>query len=147
MSFTKLKPPLQGATGAGINLSISVPKNGQAKVRLSIAAWMQDKIFGGPIDGSRFDILVGSGAQEGLMILRKTPDGEFEARVGVKDSVSFWIEHWDLLPRSPRKATPCNSLGLENGEWTIKLPEWSRPKGRGGKIGPSASDPQTSLGR
>ena len=140
MSFVKLSPPAAGVTGTGISLSLSVPKNSPAKVRLSITEWKQKELWGDTVEGQRFTIKIGTDKQEGQMLIDKDPQGEFIAKAGVKNGVTIWIAHWASLPLAPRKGA-CEVYSKDAGGVVLKLPSWCRPHGAGGKL----SAPQSTL--
>lgn len=136
MSFVPINPPEKGVTGTGISISLTVPAKSPAKVRLTISAQMQQKLFGASVEGKFFDVLVGTDAQEGQMLLRRNDNGLFQARSGIKDGVTIWLERWDLLPRAPRKGA-VDVYSDKNDELILKLPSWCKTKGKGGKLDPA----------
>lgn len=103
--------------------------------RLTFRADMQERLFGGPIEGKKFHVQVGRGADEGSLRIVMTEDGEFEAGSGIKGSSSIHMAGWDLLPKDKRPAASCKVKSApSNVEAIITLPPYCRPSGVGGKM-------------
>ena len=136
MPFTDIAPPPPPpAPGTGISLGLSIPKRGSGKVRLTIRADQQERIFGGPIADKTFSAQVGRGKDEGLLRLVMDPEGDLTAKASMKGSAFISMMAWDLLPKYKRPSGPCEVTQMpSNVEVIISLPSWAKPSGVGGKI-------------
>lgn len=136
MPFTDAHPvPGPAPAGTGITFSYTVSKRGVKKARITVRADRQVQLFGEPIDGKRFHIQIGRGADEGRLRIVKTSDGEFVGKAGIKGSASISFGGWDLLPKDKRPAASCEVHATpSNVEVILRLPSWCRPSGAGGKM-------------
>lgn len=137
MPFTDIAPPkaAKTASGTGISMGLRFSKSRGGVARITINTAMQEFIFGGPIHGQRFHAQAGRGADEGLLRLVKTDDGQIEAKAGVKGSASLSMATWDLLPKDARPSASCAVKSRpSNVEVILSLPTWCRPSGVDGKI-------------
>lgn len=136
MPFTDIAPPpAPKPPGTGISFSLTVNKAKQRKVRITVRADLQKQLFGELIAGKRFIAQAGRGADEGKLRLVMVPDGELEAREGIKDTIYINMSGWDLLPTDKRPAASCEVVSHpSNVEVILKLPPFCKPSGVGGKI-------------
>jgi len=130
-------PEAPPANTTGINIALRSSGKGDNvrwKVRMTINQEAQQKLFEGNVMGEMFNIQVGQGVDEGFLRLVMCSGGEFEAKSLVKDSISLTIAAWDLLPKGIRPAAECFiEAQPSNVEAIIKLPNWCKPNGHGGK--------------
>lgn len=135
MAFTDIAAPraAKTASGTGISFGLRFTKGRGGVARLTFNEEVQKIVFGGPVGGKRFHAQAGRGSDEGRLRLVVTPDGEIEAKPGIKGSVSLSMATWDLLPRDARPAGSCKVHSRpSNVEVILELPAWSRPSGVGG---------------
>jgi hypothetical protein len=136
MPFTDIAPPpAPKPPGTGISFGLSCDKHKRTKVRLTFRADIQQSLFGGPIGGVKFHAKAGRGSDEGRLMLVQAPDGDLEARAGIKGSAYLVMSGWDLLPKDKRPAAPCKIHSTpSNKEVILELPPFCRPSGVGGKM-------------
>lgn len=137
MAFTDIAPPPEpkGSGSTGISLGLRVTKSRGVLARLTISEEQQNLLFGGPVNGKRFHMMIGRGQDEGIMKLCLTSDGDIEAKTSAKGAVFLTMKGWDLLPKDGRPAAQCTVKSHpSNVELYLCLPSWCRPNGVGGKM-------------
>ncbi|GLT08013.1 hypothetical protein ACFQFQ_14720 [Sulfitobacter porphyrae] len=135
MPFTDIAPPpAPPPPGTGITFSLTVSTRGIRKVRITLREEIQNRYFGGPIDGMKFTAQAGRGSDEGRLRLAVNPEGTLTAKGGIKGSASIHMAGWDLLPKDKRPAASCKILESADGFLILELPPFCKPSGVGGRM-------------
>jgi hypothetical protein len=137
MSFVDApKVPVDPPASSGISMSMQITKNSK-KVRFTISEKAQEIFFGQSLRGKYGKVMIGSGDDEGLAQLILA-DGETDMpfTISARGSTFISVGHWLALPNDKRPAASCDVVNYEDGVVTIRMPTWSTPKGKGGKLCP-----------
>lgn len=135
MPFTDIAPPpAPPPPGTGITFSLSVSKRGVRKVRITLREEIQNRYFGGPINGMKFTAQAGRGSDEGRLRLVVNPEGDLVAKGGIKGSASIHMAGWDLLPKDKRPAASCKIIESADCLLILELPPFCKPSGVGGRM-------------
>ena len=146
MSFSEApRPPQPAADASGVSMSMSISSRGVKKVRFTINAAAQERLFKASIAGKKAKVLIGSGDDEGLAQIRLSDTGESEFTSTVKGGACVVVGHWIALPNDKRPAAQCDVIASNGGTITLRLPEWTKPNGAGGKLDKTQQRPKAPV--
>lgn len=148
MSFARVARPIQKtAAGTGMSCSlqggrkskkVAIGASGGGGRRLSFKMYirpdMQASLFGGPMGGKRFNIGIGSGTDEGRLLISEHSDGAILCHEAMKGSAVLAMEAWDLLPKDARPSAAVIFVEMAGKAAIVSLPDWARPSSLSGKL-------------
>ncbi|MCP3970040.1 MAG: hypothetical protein GY717_06945 [Rhodobacteraceae bacterium] len=149
MAFTPATPPEAKTPGTGISAVLRVSKTLNT-VRLFLSATAQAEHFGGSIIGRKLRVEIGSGEDEGRLLIALDERGAVAANPFLKKGgATLVLNAWGNLPGAPRPKGDCSISRSGGGEAVLCLPSWAVAEGKGGKLDASyvASTPPVPAAR
>lgn len=132
MGFERAKIEIkQASIGTGIKVSLAKVRGAEAKMKFTVNAGLAKKF--GWVNGDKLEILIGNGADHGMMRFRKNNsvgDAEVVNRKSVKgDWVSIALGRQTMFVDRAESARWCQFEELEDGWVEIVLPRWADETG------------------
>ncbi len=107
---------------------------GGMRVRVYLNALAQEECFGASVSGQQLSVKIGTGDDEGRLLVALDPDGKFHARPFLRmGAVVIAIDGWANLPSEARPKASCRLAERVNKGAILELPSWAKAGGSGGK--------------